>query len=79
MRESPVAVAVGETPPQPFHSPTESHVLHCVAAALSIGQHAVVQHCGGQEIQVWECFFPCNLCLPVFVSTIQLLVICSYI
>lgn len=72
MRESPVAVAVGETPPQPFHPTAKSHVLRCVAAALSIGQLSVVQHCGGQEIQVQEhVFFHCLPCLLDFVYTLQ--------
>lgn len=52
VRESPVAVAVRETPAQPLYPPAESHLLHVVAAALGVGQHFVVQHRGGREIQV---------------------------
>lgn len=52
VRESPVAVAVGETPPQPLHAPAESHLLRRVTAALRVGQHPVVQHRGGPQIRV---------------------------
>lgn len=46
--KSPVAVAVGATPPQPLHPSAENHLLRCVTAALCTGQQSVVQHCGGQ-------------------------------
>lgn len=52
VRRSPVAVAVGEAPPQPVYPPAESHVLRVGAAALRVGQRAVVQHRGGRETQV---------------------------
>lgn len=54
VRESPVAVAVPETPPQPLHPPAESHLLHALAAAPGAGHHAVVQRGGGRAIQVFE-------------------------
>lgn len=47
-----MAVAVPETPAQPFHPPAESHLLRAADAAAAVGQHVVVQHRGGCEIQV---------------------------
>lgn len=68
--ESPVGFAVGEAHPEPVHPPAESHVLCFVTPALPVGQHSVVQHCGGQAIRVrewvWRVFLSC---LSLFVNS----------
>lgn len=52
-----MAVTVREAPAQPLHPPAEGHLLHLVVAALGVGQHFVVQHRGGHQIQVFKLFF----------------------
>lgn len=65
MREPPVAVAVPETPAQPFHAPAESHLLRAAAAAAAAGQHFVVQRRGGRETQVSQTLLP-SRCVSFF-------------
>lgn len=52
-----MAVTVREATAQPLYPPAEGHLLHLVVAALGLGQHAVVQHRGGHQIQVFKLFF----------------------